>query len=59
MSSHAHLSNPDPELAAYLKQHPLSSLSVPDDVATAQREWIKHRQPHQAAIDKARLCPGQ
>jgi len=59
MSSHAHLSTPDPELAAYLKQHPLPSLSlsVPNDVATAQREWIEHRQPGLAAIDKTRLRP--
>jgi acetyl esterase/lipase len=55
MSSYGHLSDPDPEFAAHLEQHPHSPLSPPDDIATAQREWIEQRQPGYTAIEKGRL----
>ena len=59
MSSYGHLSDPDPEFAAHLEQHPHSPLSPPDDIATAQREWIEQRQPGYTAIEKGRLRAGQ
>jgi len=59
MSSYGHLSDPDPEFAAYLEQHPHSPLSPPDDIATAQREWIEQRQTGYTAIEKGRLRAGQ
>lgn len=59
MSSYAHLSDPDPEFAAYLEQHPHTPLSPPDDIAAAQRGWIEHAQPRMTAIEKGRMRPGQ
>lgn len=57
--AYAHLSDPDPELAAYLEQHPPLRVPIPDDIAAAQRGWVEHRQPLIEAIEKARLRPGQ
>lgn len=59
MSSYAHLSEPDPELAAHLEQHPHLPMSPPDDVAAARQGWIEHTQPQITAIEKKRLRPGQ
>jgi hypothetical protein len=59
MSSYAHLSDPDPELAAFLEQHPHVPESPPDDVALAQRKWIEYHQFREANTEKKRLCPGQ
>jgi len=59
MSSYAHLSEPDPEFAAHLKQHPPLPFSLPDDVAAAQQGWIEHNQARFTAIEKGRLRPGQ
>ncbi|KAH9970448.1 Alpha/Beta hydrolase protein [Russula compacta] len=55
--AYAHLSDLDPELAAYLEQHPFTPLPLPDDIAAAQRGWIEHRQPLIEAIEKARVRP--
>ncbi|KAH9979766.1 Alpha/Beta hydrolase protein [Russula compacta] len=55
--AYAHLSDLDPEFAAYLEQHPFTPPPLPDDIAAAQRGWVEHRQPLIQAIEKARLRP--
>jgi hypothetical protein len=59
MSSYVHLSEPDPEFAAHLKQNPPLPLLPPDDVAAAQQGWIEHNQARFTAIEKRRFRPGQ
>ncbi|KAI0301656.1 Alpha/Beta hydrolase protein [Multifurca ochricompacta] len=57
MSQYSHLSELDPELSAFLKEHPPQAFPRPDDVAALQKWWITHAQPRAAAYDKGRLPP--
>jgi len=57
MSSYSHLSDPDPEFAAHLEQHPHLPLSPPGDVAAAQQGWIENTQAQITDIEKRRLRP--